>query len=104
MERTQGAVLLADARCRSPASVRFSRYFISPAWPASTHWTKASNSGRSSLRTGAMPARSKPASMAASLAACASCSCEITPDHYLAASLGVERKALDAQLFDFLVV
>src|SRR6185312_8422818 len=77
MERTQGAAFVADARRSSPDSVRDSRYFISPARPASTHSIKAPSSGISSLRIGAIPARSNPASEAASLAACAISSANI---------------------------
>src|SRR6185312_5658396 len=71
MEHAQGAAFVAEARRSSPDSLRVSRYFISPARPASTHSTKALSSGRSSCCTGAIPARSKPASKAARRAACA---------------------------------
>src|SRR5215475_2068799 len=63
--RAQGAATLSEERLRRPSSARASRYFMSPAWPASIQarkWASSSNS-----RTGAMPERSKPVSWAARL-------------------------------------
>jgi len=59
----QGAADRNEARFNSPASSRASMYFISPAWPAAIHWGKCCSSENS--RTGAIPASSKPASLAA---------------------------------------
>src|ERR1700733_9974736 len=60
--RAQGMADRREARLSSPLSLRDSRYFISPAWPAAIQAGKCSSSGKS--RTGAIPASSNPASWA----------------------------------------
>src|SRR4030095_7343201 len=62
--RAQSTLDRKDARFSSPASLRASRYFISPAWPCAIQRGKEFNSGKS--RTGAIPAKSKPADLAVS--------------------------------------
>src|SRR5579864_9369957 len=59
----QGATTRRDSRFNRPASSRASRYFISPACPWAIHCGKYASSSKS--RTGAMPAKSNPASCAA---------------------------------------
>src|SRR5712691_4713236 len=58
-----GTAVFRDARLRRPWSSRAAIYFISPAFPAAIQSGKYSSSPKS--RTGAMPARSKPAWFAA---------------------------------------
>src|SRR5437016_3591920 len=87
----QGAAFFTDERLRCPDSARFSRYFISPAWPASIHCEKTPSSGKSSSRTGATPTRSNPASAAVCLAVRAISSLEITV-HIIADEPWDERK------------
>src|SRR2546425_6268272 len=69
--RAQGTADRREARLRCPASSRASMYFISPARPAAIHAGKWSSSGKS--RTGAIPARSKPALRAACLMSAGIC-------------------------------
>ncbi len=63
--RAQGTAERKDARFRLPAWSRFSRYCISPACPAAIHSGETAEFRK--VRTGAMPASSKPASFAVCL-------------------------------------
>src|SRR2546430_6025760 len=93
--RAHGATFPNDARLSSPLSLRASRYFISPAWPAAIQAGKCSRSPASVA--GAIPDRSNPARSAASLMIAFTSLMEFVTDFVLAFRLEAHPPPLSSR-------